>query len=419
MEKSISLPNGADTMSRFISRLLSWLYAPFVLIEHVKALWAASRFQKQLTITQDNLNGIVNDDIVLFATLYNEAALLPQFLRHYRQLGVNHFIFIDNHSTDDSVELVSNDNDVSIFHTSDSYKSANFGMHWVNALLRRYGSGRWCVVCDIDEHLIFHSPDKAAPYSVDTDPPLKSLCQRLEKRHQQAFYTLMLDMYPKQHLHTSAQLFKGEEASLIESCPYFDQSGFQYTYNKKYLSQMIRGGVRQRLLYEQQADKGPALQKIPLIKWQPYFAYLSSMHTVSPRRLNSCFEERETGALLHFKFSPGYINKVIQEQTRRQHYDNSSEYTRYQQLLSCAVFYAKDISARYQSSEQLSALGLIKALPRIDSDAQIIPQQHRQDQEQRQGQDKNQKQVQDQDQDQEKVAAKLRDNGKAKAIKNG
>ncbi|WP_394174911.1 glycosyltransferase family 2 protein [Thalassotalea litorea] len=348
-------------MNRFFTRLLSFLFAPRALFEQVFALYLAARFEKQLTLKQDNLDAINKDDILLFATLYNEAHLLPQFLDHYRKLGVNHFIFIDNNSTDQGAAFVAMDYDASVFHTPDSYKTANFGMHWVNALLRRYGSNHWCLVCDIDEHLIFHHETAAGETIQGHDSPLGNLCQRLEQQQQQAFYTMMLDMYPKQdNQQLAADKAEDKLTSLLDICPYFDKTNYQFNYNKKYSSQMIRGGVRQRLLYQKTPNKAPALQKIPLVKWRPYYAYLSSMHTISPRRLNTCYRQPETGALLHFKFSPGYITKVIQEQTRRQHYDNSSEYSRYQQLLSTSAFYNEALSVAYRSPQQLMTLGFIK-----------------------------------------------------------
>src|SRR5690606_14778872 len=45
------------------------------------------------------------DAITLVACMRDEAIRLPDFLRHYRDLGVSRFILIDNHSRDGSREL--------------------------------------------------------------------------------------------------------------------------------------------------------------------------------------------------------------------------------------------------------------------------------------------------------------------------
>ena len=47
--------------------------------------------------------------------------------------------------------------------------------------------------------------------------------------------------------------------------------------------------------------EGPHLHKVPLIRWQPGFCYVSSMHFALPRRLNRVFDARDgrpTGVLL-------------------------------------------------------------------------------------------------------------------------
>ncbi|QDP01790.1 glycosyltransferase family 2 protein [Thalassotalea sp. PS06] len=344
-----------------LTQLKSWLYAPVVLVEQIRARKAASEHYQQLDLVQDNLDAIEKNDILLFATLFNEAHLLPSFLKHYRSLGVNHFIFIDNNSSDQGTALVTMDNDVSVFHTKASYKQANFGMHWVNGLLQHYGCEHWCLTCDLDEHLIIGEQRGGDDSFEKQISPLESLCKRLETEPQKALYAMMLDMYPRQ----SDNNFEGKkyppENDLKVTTPYFDKSGYQYRFNNKYLSQMIRGGVRQRLFYSEQPNQAPALQKIPLVKWQSSYAYLSSMHTLSPRRLNLCYQQNETAALLHYKFAPGFEVKVQQEETRRQHYDNSSEYNRYQQMQNPQVLFDDAISLSFSGAEQLIGLGLIKS----------------------------------------------------------
>ncbi|HBK82674.1 MAG TPA: hypothetical protein DDZ41_03620, partial [Flavobacterium sp.] len=46
-----------------------------------------------------------NGEIRLFAIMRNESLRLPHFIEYYRKLGVDRFFFIDNNSTDNSVEI--------------------------------------------------------------------------------------------------------------------------------------------------------------------------------------------------------------------------------------------------------------------------------------------------------------------------
>ena len=50
--------------------------------------------------------------MLLFATIRDEAVRLPHFLDHYRALGVSHFLFVDNESSDGTLDLLRDAADV-------------------------------------------------------------------------------------------------------------------------------------------------------------------------------------------------------------------------------------------------------------------------------------------------------------------
>lgn len=54
------------------------------------------RKRRELTPVADRTATIRPPDILLFATLRNERVRLPYFLQYYRDLGVNHFLIVDN-----------------------------------------------------------------------------------------------------------------------------------------------------------------------------------------------------------------------------------------------------------------------------------------------------------------------------------
>ena len=88
-------------------------------------------YGRELRVVQDNTESIGKGDIMLFCTLRNEAFRIPHFLEHYRGLGVQHFVFVDNGSEDDFQRIVQDDEDVSVWYTEKSYKKSSFGMHWL------------------------------------------------------------------------------------------------------------------------------------------------------------------------------------------------------------------------------------------------------------------------------------------------
>ncbi|WP_394174908.1 glycosyltransferase family 2 protein [Thalassotalea litorea] len=331
--------------------LLNQLLRPWRMLKHGTQLVVygakATFFGRQLTLSQDKLQHINDGDLLLFATLRNEAHRMEYFLEYYRNLGINHFILVDNGSDDGFSYWIKEHEDVSVFYTTHSYKASNFGMHWLNYLLRHYGSNHWCMTCDPDEFLVFPKQE---------DLSLQQLCQYLEQTHRPSFYTNMVDMYGKGALREC--IYKPGTDPLL-SHPYFDRSGYFYHENKPYTSIWAQGGVRLRTLFKNNPVQAPALNKTPLIKWKWYYAYISSMHMAIPRKLNKGYQQGLTGALLHFKFIADFEEKIIEEMERKEHYGDSLEYKKYQDFLQNSMHFEPGVSIKYQGWKQLQQLGLI------------------------------------------------------------
>ncbi|MFT6694856.1 MAG: hypothetical protein ACJAXU_000346, partial [Paracoccaceae bacterium] len=109
----------------------------------------------ELTFVVNRTDDIKSDDILLFSTLRNERVRLPYFLEYYRNLGVNHFMFVENNSDDGSKEYLEQQHDVTLWTTTQSYKRSKFGVDWLNALQSRYGVDHWNLVVDVDEFFIY------------------------------------------------------------------------------------------------------------------------------------------------------------------------------------------------------------------------------------------------------------------------
>jgi len=280
---------------------------------------AAARAGRDLQRVQDHTASMAADALILVCTLRNEAARIPYFLDYYRNLGVGHFLFIDNGSTDGFMDLVAGAPDVSVWRTDASYRDSRFGVHWVNHLLGRHGDGRWCLTVDPDEFLSFpHEGDRS----------LRDLTDHLRGEGLSTLPCVMLDLYNIQG--PGGARYAG--GSPLEVCPWFDAEGYRFQASPHYGGYFIQGGVRDRLFFGDAPERAPALNKTPLVRWRRSYAYLHSTHTLAPRRLNQWHVDgapRLTGLLLHFKFLDTFGAKVREEQTRRQHYEGGREYDRY------------------------------------------------------------------------------------------
>ncbi|MCC5971292.1 MAG: glycosyltransferase family 2 protein [Pararhodobacter sp.] len=314
-------------------------------------LLRAFRKRRELLPVIDRTGQIAPGAILLFCTFRNEALRLPYFLEHYRRLGVNHFLFVDNDSEDGGADLVADQPDVSLWHTKASYRASRFGMDWLQWLLIRFGHGHWCVSVDADELLVY-------PYHETR--PLPALTHWLDGRGTESFGALMLDMYPKGPVDRAAYR-AGQDPTEVLS--WYDRANYTITRKLDLHYLWIQGGVRSRMFLADQPRRGPTLSKIPLVKWNRRYVYLNSTHSMLPRRLNHVYDraggELLSGVLLHTKFLHTISAKSAEEKQRRQHFGEPGAFDHYYDALIEAPDLWCEASTRYLGWRQLEAEGLM------------------------------------------------------------
>jgi hypothetical protein len=307
--------------------------------------------RRQLQAVTDRTAGLRARPILLFVTIRNEQVRLPYFLDYYRKLGVDHFLVVDNGSDDGSRDYLAAQPDVSLWTTKAGYRQARYGMDWLMHLLRRHGSGNWCLTVDVDEFLV---------YPFCETRPLRALTDWLDNAGVRAFAAMMLDMYPKGAMHE--QPYR-EGQNPFEIAQYFDSGNYTIRRNWPYQNLWIQGGPRARLFFGDQPKKAPAMNKIPLVKWDPIYAYVSSTHMLLPRGLNLAYEaaggEKPSGCLLHAKFLDTFAMRAEEELRRGQHYAESHEYRAYREGIAKERDLWCNWSEKYINWRQLEILGLM------------------------------------------------------------
>jgi len=320
------------------------------IIEFANMHFLALKYSFEIKLRQNNLGSIKKNDILLFSVMKNETFRLPYFLKYYRDLGVDHFIFVDNDSDDGMMELLKDQQDVSVYYTSKSYRDSHFGVYWLNYLLKKYGSNHWCLTIDPDEFLVF-------PY-IDSRN-LNDLTNYLDSNHIRSLYAPLIDLYSDTHI-DETYYQAGDDP--VKVCPYFDKDGNKFIeYKADYQYHRMKGGVRQRVFNAEEPHMSPLLNKIPLVKWKKHYTYLYSTHIAIPRFLNKNNDPKlTTGVLLHFKFMDKIIEKIDVELVTKQHWDDSYEYKQYDKVFrEKKPLYDKDISIKYKDWHTLEDLGLL------------------------------------------------------------
>jgi hypothetical protein len=315
--------------------------------------WRIRAFRKRrdLTPVQDRTGAIRRNDILIFSTLRNERVRLPFFLKYYRDMGVGHFLLVDNGSDDGSAEYLRDQKDVSLWFTRASYKRSRFGVDWLNWLQSKYGHNHWTLTVDVDEFLVYPFCDTR---------PIRALTDWLDASSIRSFGAMLVDMYPKGPI--GAQPYaEGDDPFQIAS--WFDSGNYMIQKNKVYGNLWIQGGPRARMFFADAPERAPALNKIPLVRWHRDYTYVSSTHMLLPRGLNQIYDEwggeKSSGCLLHAKFLDTFSQKSEEELERRQHYANSHEYRAYHRQMKDDPDLWCKWSEKFINWRQLEILGLM------------------------------------------------------------
>ena len=330
---------------------MSFLQSYAMRLRRKRAQIRAFRKHFSMRPVRDRTDKIRPGDILLFSTFRNENVRLPYFLQYYRKLGVSHFLMVDNNSDDGGREFLTGQPDVSLWTTRASYKRSRFGVDWLNWLQRKYAHGHWTLVVDPDELFVYPFCDTR---------PVRALTDWLDGAGVRSFGAMLLDMYPKGKI-DEVPYSAGQDP--IEIAAWFDPGNYVIERNESYWNLWIQGGPRSRVFFSDRPKKAPALNKIPLVKWDRRYAYVSSTHTLLPRGLNLTYDqwggETASGVLLHTKFLNTFNDKAIEELERKQHYSGSVEYKAYAEKVDKNPDLWCNWSEKYINWRQLEILGLM------------------------------------------------------------
>ena len=106
--------------------------------------------------------------------------------------------------------------------------------------------------------------------------PLRALTEWLDNSSVRSFGAMQIDMYPKGELQDTTYEV-GQNP--FEIAKWFDTGNYTFEKNENMGNLWIQGGPRARKFFPDAPKTAPALNKIPLVKWQRGYVYESSTHT--------------------------------------------------------------------------------------------------------------------------------------------
>ncbi|MEP5729177.1 MAG: glycosyltransferase family 2 protein [Sulfitobacter sp.] len=187
----------------------------------MRRLWqraAERRRQTRFARSVRHLHGpktpeIPADEVLAIVLVRNGSYYLDSFLDYYRRLGIRHFAFIDNGSTDDTIARIKAEPDTILDQSA-------LPLAGYEDLIRQYpantyGKDRWCLYIDMDEVFDFEGRAEIG---------LSGLISYLTEQGATAMMAQMLEMFPKAPLNTVAEL---SYPKAVAEFSYFDISNVQ------------------------------------------------------------------------------------------------------------------------------------------------------------------------------------------------
>lgn len=275
----------------------------------------------------------------------NEGNLLPNLLQHHRSIGIEHFLFVDNCSDDDTLSFLSSQTDVSTFVATQEYKYSRFGVNWQETLLKHYCVGKWALIIDTDELFTYSGMEERS---------IASLTKTADEEGASAFFAPMIDFYPQSSLENSD--ITGEKP-FYDVCSFYDDLETMSidsdpSYGPFSNSVCWHGGLRMRIFgrYANYPAPNYLNQKYNLIKYHPKMRLVEGLHFMYGATVAT-----EKAVLMHFKYHSGFHDKVMREVKSGQHWGGGKEYKRYAKRLEnqeSAALYQSGVSKSYSSSSE-------------------------------------------------------------------
>lgn len=280
----------------------------------------------------------------LSGLVHDEMFFLPAFLPHYRRLGVDRFVFLDDRSTDGTGAFLAAQPDVVVLHSRHRFGDRlapdaaravgldRMDLVWRSLLVSKFAIGAWSLHLDADEFL-------------DLPPGMRvtDLAARAETTGGDAVWAVMMDMYPERA--SDLARMAGDDTIDLDAAWYFDGGPHlrlrrngpplkRYTGSRARLLHRFRLNPKAGRLAQLGARLGfgppnyNAIRKPALLRWQAGARFLNS---------HACTLAGNTRLLLplrHFKFSGALSARIAAAVAAGMHPGGASEYADLARLLA-------------------------------------------------------------------------------------
>ena len=260
--------------------------ARFVLLPWLRANWSGRDLEHVSGVpTRRRPRGVV-----AVTPFYGNFDLLPVFLRHHRRLGVDEFVFLDLSAEGGLGQHLADVRDCAVWRPRGPIDPSR-AIYWLNFLRRRYATDRWCLSLEPTELFVFARSEERQ---------IKDLIEFIESEQRDHLFALVIDMYGDRPV-DKLSFKRGQNP--LNKLNWFDPLGYVTAWPGHNRNVTVRGGVQRRVLHATTPRQSPPLNRVPLVKWRKFYAYVAGTRLLMPRRLNTAhapWHTTPTACLLRF-----------------------------------------------------------------------------------------------------------------------
>jgi hypothetical protein len=245
----------------------------FTVLHILLPAWNAYRSGGQLKRESQEFRKLRPSDLVAVVPFYGEGAMLSACLAHHRYLGVNLFVLLDLSEAGGLAAELKDTADCVVWRPRGDIRLKR-ALLWLNYLRRRYATGRWCLSIEPSDFVAFHHSETRK---------LKDLIEFAESERRNHVFGVVVEMYDDRPAVELSLEAGGDPRALLRL---FDPLGYETAKPGRLLEVAVRGGPQRRRLFPSIPRRSPALNRIPLVKWEWYFSYGAGTRVLMPRKLN-------------------------------------------------------------------------------------------------------------------------------------
>jgi glycosyltransferase involved in cell wall biosynthesis len=257
------------------------------------------------------------NEAVVLCVLKNGQSLIRPFIEHYLSLGFKHIFFLDNGSTDGTIDAIKTYPQTTIIASGKPFRS--YYVVFKNYLIKKFGQHQWCVIADIDEFLY-----------LPMGRSLSDILAYTNEYQYDAVAVQMLDMFSGEDI----KLEKAKRVWTLEELKstfcYCDLSNFrERRYVRRFLSKphpsikFLTGGIRNTVF-----GTDSFLTKEAMF-YVHKKTYLKSSHLLKRAKVADF-----SVLFLHYKFVDDFPTYTLQAIKEKNHWRGSKEYKAYLSVLS-------------------------------------------------------------------------------------